>query len=211
MSAGVTVIDYGMGNLLSVCRALEHVGADVTLSGDPEIILQSERLVLPGVGAFGDGMAELERRQLIEPIRKRTADNTPLLGICLGAQMLLDNSEEFGNHNGLELIHGQVRAIPTTDTSGQPLKVPHVGWSDLHIDQPHPLLEGLPPESAVYFVHSFQCLPQDKRDLIGHCNLGGHAITAMISHGRITGCQFHPEKSGPVGLHILRNFLEQQV
>jgi len=210
MSTGVTVIDYGMGNLLSVCRALEHVGTDVTLSSDPDVIMQATRLVLPGVGAFGDGMKELGRRGLIEPIRKRASDNTPLLGICLGAQMLLDSGEEFGHHQGLGLIHGEVRTIPITNTSGQPLKVPHVGWSDLHVDKSHPLLETLPPESAVYFVHSFQCLPQDKQDLIGHCDLGGHAITAMISHGQITGCQFHPEKSGPVGLHILRNFLEQR-
>lgn len=209
MTPRVTVIDYGMGNLLSVCRALEHVGATVTLSSDPNDIARAERLLLSGVGAFGNGMAELDRRGLIEPIRRRAAEGTPLLGICLGAQMLLDSSEEFGEHRGLGLIPGEVRAIPTRDTEGQPLKVPHVGWADLHGVRPHPLLVGLAAEAAVYFVHSYQCHPRDGHNLISYCDFGGHRLNAMIALGHITGCQFHPEKSGPTGLRILSNFLLQ--
>ena len=209
MKPQVTVIDYGMGNLLSVCRALEHIGAAVTLSSDPSIIRQAQRLLLPGVGAFADGMAELGQRKLIAPIQQCADADVPLLGICLGAQMLLDASEEFGQHRGLGFIGGDVRAIPTTDTSGQPIKVPHVGWADLHSDHHHPLLSGLPVDSAVYFVHSYQCHLQDSNDLISHCDVGGHQLTAIIGRDNISGCQFHPEKSGPVGLQILRNFLEQ--
>jgi glutamine amidotransferase len=209
MKPTVTVIDYGMGNLLSVCRALEHVGATVTLSSNPEDIQQASRLVLPGVGAFGDGMAELQRRGLIEPIQQRVRDGIPLLGICLGAQMLLDVSEEFGEHQGLGLIHGEVRAVPATGIDGQALKVPHVGWANLGFDREHPLFKDIPLNSAVYFVHSFQCRPSDDHDLIGHCDFGGHRLSAMIGHGQISGCQFHPEKSGPVGLCMLKNFLEQ--
>lgn len=209
MKPGVTVIDYGMGNLLSVCRALEHVGATVTLSSDPDDIARAERLLLSGVGAFGNGMAELDRRGLIEPIRRRAAAGTPLLGICLGAQMLLDSSEEFGEHRGLGLIPGEVRAIPTQDTEGHPLKVPHVGWADLYGVRPHPLLDGVASETAVYFVHSYQCHPRDSDHLISHCDFGGHRLNAMIGYGNITGCQFHPEKSGPTGLRILSNFLRQ--
>jgi glutamine amidotransferase len=208
MSQPVTVIDYGMGNLLSVCRALEHIGADVTLSSDPNVIQQARRLILPGVGAFGDGMKELQQRSLIEPIQQCAAQGTPLLGICLGAQMLLESSEEFGQHQGLGLIPGEVHAIPTSDSEDKPLKVPHVGWADLHHDGEHPLLQAVPDGSAVYFVHSYQCHPRKPHDLIAHCELGGHRLTAMVGNDHIMGCQFHPEKSGPVGLHILHNFLE---
>ena len=209
MKPTVTIIDYGMGNLLSVCRAFEHVGATVILSSNPEDIRQTTHLVLPGVGAFGDGMAELKRRGLIEPIKQCTHDGIPLLGICLGAQMLLDVSEEFGSHQGLGLIHGEVRAVPPTGINGPALKVPHVGWADLESEHNHPLLIGLPAHSAVYFVHSFQGHPSDEHDLIGYCDFGGHRLSAIIGHGQVTGCQFHPEKSGPVGLGILKNFLEQ--
>ncbi|ALP52644.1 hypothetical protein Tel_05500 [Candidatus Tenderia electrophaga] len=208
MKPEVTVIDYGVGNLLSVCRALEHLGAAVTLSDSPTTIQQAQRLLLPGVGAFGDGMAGLHERRLVEPIRHAIDNGTPLLGICLGAQLLLDCSEEFGEHRGLGLIPGEVRAIPSSDGDGRPLKVPHVGWADLHSECGHPLLQGLPAASAVYFVHSYQCRPSDQRDLIGYCDFGGHRLTAMIGHGRVIGCQFHPEKSGPVGLQFLHNFLE---
>jgi len=207
MTTAVTVIDYGMGNLLSVCRALEHLGATVTLSGDPLTVEGAERLVLPGVGAFGDGMAELRQRGLVEVLRDRAGAGTPLLGICLGAQMLLDGSEEFGDHAGLGLIPGRVRALPASDTAGRPLKIPHVGWADLHGDRPHPLLAGIPDGSAVYFVHSFQCHPADREHLLAHCRLGDRPVTAMVARDNVSGCQFHPEKSGPVGLQILANFL----
>lgn len=208
----VTVIDYGMGNLASVCRAFEHLGAEVTLSDDPHQIGNAERLVLPGVGAFGDGMQALDEKKLSDPIRHAAASGTPLLGICLGAQMLLDSSEEFGTHSGLGLIPGTVLAIPDSDASGQSLKVPHMGWADLvpandsHFD--NQLLRHTEPGSAVYFVHSYQAHPQSANHRTAICDYAGHALTAMLQHGNIYGCQFHPEKSGPVGLGILQQFLE---
>ena len=208
MNHHVTIIDYGMGNLLSVYRALEHIGSSITMSSDPAVIKKAKRLILPGVGAFGDGMAGLKKRGLVDVILEQSLNDIPLLGICLGAQMLLDTSEEFGRHNGLGLIPGEVRAIPVTNTDNQPLRIPNVGWSDLHTAHNHPLLDALPANSAMYFVHSYQCQLRDSSSLIGHCDFGGHSITAMFGHEQITGCQFHPEKSGAAGLHILRNFIE---
>lgn len=210
----VTVIDYGMGNLLSVCRALEHLGADVILSQAGDTIADAQRLILPGVGAFGDGMAELGKRRLIAPLRRAADAGTPLLGICLGAQMLLDGSEEFGEHPGLGLIPGAVRAIPDHGRDGQPLKVPHMGWAELLPTAQglaHPLLAGIRAGSSVYFVHSYQAHTQDPADVVARCDHGGNTLTAMIAHANIYGCQFHPEKSGPVGLRLLKNFLELSV
>lgn len=208
----VTVIDYGMGNLLSVCRALEHCGATVNLTGDGDGIDRAERLVLPGVGAFGDGMKELAGRHLIEPITRSAADGRPLLGICLGAQMLLDSSEEFGHHAGLGLIPGAVTAIPPNGADGKPHKIPHMGWAPMQpagdgADWSNPLLNGTPENTAFYFVHSFQLQPADADHLAAITDYNGIPVGAMVAKARIFGCQFHPEKSGPAGLDILRNFL----
>ena len=208
MNHHVTIIDYGMGNLLSVYRALEHIGSSITMSSDPAVIKKAKRLILPGVGAFGDGMAGLKKRGLVDVILEQSLNDIPLLGICLGAQMLLDTSEEFGRHSGLGLIPGEVRAIPATNIDNQPLRVPNVGWADLHTEKDHPLLDALPAKSAMYFVHSYQCQLRDSSNLISHCDFGGHSITAMFGNEHITGCQFHPEKSGTAGIHILRNFVE---
>lgn len=208
----VTVIDYGMGNTLSVCRALEHVGATVKLSSHPDQIKDSDALVLPGVGAFGDGMAELHKRNLVEVIQDEADDGTPLLGICLGAQMLVDSSEEFGTHDGLGLIPGNVKAIPDQTYYGDDLKVPHMGWADLknirNGDFDNPLLMHVKTQSAVYFVHSYQIEADEQNDLIATCDYGGNQLTAMIARENIFGCQFHPEKSGPIGLTILQEFVE---
>ena len=208
----ITVIDYGMGNLLSVRRAFEQVGAEVILTADPEQVRQAERLVLPGVGAFGDGMAALEQRGLSDAIREAAGRGVPLLGICLGAQMLLDASEEFGTHQGLGLIPGQVQAIPAQGSDGNELKVPHMGWADLHpANQQHfdnPLLAHTAQGSAVYFVHSFQAHPVDGSDLAAVCDYAGNRLSAMLHRNNVYGCQFHPEKSGPVGLNILQQFVE---
>jgi len=208
----VTVIDYGMGNLLSVRRALEHLGAEVTLSSDPTDILTAARIVLPGVGAFGDGMQALDASGLSDAVRNAANAGVPVLGICLGAQMLFDSSEEFGKYQGLGLIPGQVLAIPTQGCAGETLKVPHMGWANLHPANDHrfdnALLAHTAPDSAVYFVHSFQAHPDDPADIAAVCDYAGNRLTAMVSHGNVFGCQFHPEKSGPVGLHILQQFLE---
>jgi glutamine amidotransferase len=209
----VTVIDYGIGNLFSVGRALERCGAEVTFSGEAAHILAAERLVLPGVGAFSDGMLGLRDRGLVKPIQEFAASGRPLLGICLGMQMMATQSEEFGEHTGLGLIPGRVVPVPATDTAGNAHKIPHIGWSAL---RPSPgaswagtPLQDLPEGSPVYLVHSFHVVPDDARDLLGECLYGGHRVTAAIRRGAITGLQFHPEKSGELGLRVLSTFLRQ--
>lgn len=210
----VTVIDYGVGNLLSVQRGLEHCGAKVTLSADPELILSARRVVLPGVGAFGNAMQALDRLNLVEVIRELAHRTTPLLGICLGMQLLLEESEEFGDTGGLGLIPGRVIPVPTQTLSGEPQKIPHIGWSALHpsstsVTWKGTLLQDTRQGEAVYFVHSFMAVPSDPAHRIAECEYGGHLIPAVIGRDQITGCQFHPEKSGAVGLKILKNFLAQ--
>jgi len=208
----VTVIDYGMGNLFSVCRAIEHCDAEPVLCSDPDEVLRATRLVLPGVGAFGDGMAELERRELTGAIRVAAWEHKPLLGICLGMQMLMDTSEEFGLHQGLGLIPGRVRAIPDTTPTGDPLKVPQVGWNGILLPEALDSWDGTPlggtePGSSVYFVHSFAAAPDHDRHRLADCIYGGHVLAAAVARRNVVGCQFHPEKSGPVGLAILRRFI----
>jgi glutamine amidotransferase len=215
MSASeVVVIDYGMGNLLSVRRGLEHCGATVTVTAATDVILSSPRVVLPGVGAFIDGMDGLRREGLDAVVREVAARGTPLLGICLGMQMLLDESEEFGNTTGLGLIPGQVIAVPATTTDGRPQKIPHIGWNALtgpvgQKSWEYTLLQKVKPGDAAYFVHSFMANPSDQSHRIADCIYGGHSVAAAIKRDNVFGCQFHPEKSGEVGLTILRQFLEQ--
>jgi glutamine amidotransferase len=210
----VTVIDYGAGNLLSVQRGLEHCGAEVTLTADPEQILAAKRVVLPGVGAFGNAMQALERLSLVVVIRELAHRQTPLLGICLGMQLMLEASEEFGITEGLGLIPGRVVPVPTQTLSGEAQKIPHIGWSTLYPSSAsggwdETLLQDNCPGEAAYFVHSFMAVPSDPAHRIADCMYGGHLITAVIGRDRITGCQFHPEKSGEVGLKILRRFILQ--
>jgi glutamine amidotransferase len=203
----VTIIDYGVGNLLSVQRGFEHCGARVTVTSDPETILRSERLVLPGVGAFCDAMMELEQRGLPPVIRAYTASGKPFLGICLGMQMLLDESEEFSVTKGLGLIPGKVVPLPSQTVSGEPQKIPHIGWNALHpatSSWTGTFLEGIQPDSSVYFVHSFMAQPKEAQHLLAECVYGGHSVPAVIGSGNVLGCQFHPEKSGECGLGILR-------
>lgn len=211
MSKTVTIIDYGVGNLLSVSRAFEHCGATVTLAHDASAIEQAERLVLPGVGAFADGMQGLRDRGLIEPIRRYAASGRPLMGICLGMQMLASASEEFGEHEGLNLIPGRVRAISRVASDGSPLKTPHIGWSVLQrpdtADWRDTILNDTAPQSSVYLVHSYAVELDDPADLLSYCVHGGHRISAAIRRGAVYGCQFHPEKSGPVGLSIVSQFV----
>jgi glutamine amidotransferase len=207
----VTVVDYGIGNLYSVCRALEHCGANVELASDAAAIVGADRLVLPGVGAFADGMQGLQDRGLVDAILEHTRTQRPLLGICLGMQMLALESEEFGMHRGIGLIPGHVQAIPRRTEGGQPQKVPHVGWSDLHntgdADWSASPLRLIPPGSAIYLVHSFHFVPDNPGHLLATCNYGGRHLAAAVCRDNILGFQFHPEKSGPVGLRILQSFL----
>jgi len=214
MNSRVTLIDYGVGNLFSVSRALERCGAEVVVSGDPSAIDRAERLVLPGVGAFAGGMQGLRERGLIEPIRRYAASDRPLLGICLGMQMFATTSEEFGEHEGLGLIPGCVVAVPSRATTGEAHKIPHIGWNRLLPPEGKTwrdsLLAGTPEGTAVYLVHSFEMIPDDSAHRLADCIYGGHRICAAVANDRITGFQFHPEKSGEAGLAILSRFLRNE-
>ena len=208
----VIVIDYGVGNLLSVRRALERCGARVVVSDDHHAILAAPRVILPGVGAFADGMNELRSRGLDTIAQTVAEKGTPLLGICLGMEMLLDESEEFAATTGLGLIHGRVIPVPPTDSDGHPQKIPHIGWNRLVVPDNRRDWNGTPlattvPGEAVYFVHSYMASPSNCEHRVADCLYGGISISAVIQRDNIFGCQFHPEKSGEVGLNILRQFL----
>ena len=208
----VAIIDYGMGNLLSVRRGLEHCGAIVTVTSDPDIIFSADRVVLPGVGAFSGAMAELSRLELDVVVREVGARGTPLMGICLGMQMLLDESDEFGKTAGLGLIPGRVVPLPIATIAGQAQKIPHIGWNELELphgrkDWKGTLLQDLKSGDAVYFVHSFMASPKNSDDCVADCIYGGNPVPAVIARDNVIGCQFHPEKSGEVGLSVLRRFL----
>ena len=210
----VTIIDYGVGNLLSVQRGFEHCGAKVVLTSDPEVILASQKIVLPGVGAFPNAMGALKKLDLVSVIQELARLKKPLLAICLGMQLLMDESEEFGSTAGLGLIPGRVVAVSHKTTAGDSQKIPHIGWSSLQPsratnDWTGTLLQDNEPGDAAYFVHSFMVQPSDQKNQVAHVIYGGHRISAVISKDQITGCQFHPEKSGEVGLKILRRFILQ--
>lgn len=213
MTVVVTVVDFGAGNMLSVRRAFEHLGAVVQLADSPAAIAGAKRLVLPGVGAFAGCMTELKVRKLDAPVCAYTASGRPLLGICVGMQMLFDSSEEFGITRGLGLIPGKVLAIPTKGGHGRLHKVPHIGWAGLSPvirEWEGGLLDGIKPSSQVYFVHSFTAHPIEETHRLADSSYDGCRISAAVQAGNIHGCQFHPEKSGEIGLHILKNFLDLQ-
>jgi glutamine amidotransferase len=208
----VVVIDYGLGNLHSVRRGLEQCGATATITSDPARIHAAPRVVLPGVGAFGNAMQRLEHLGLVEVLRSVAASGKPLLGICLGMQLLLDESEEFGSHQGLSIIPGRVVSLPVTTVEGVPQKVPHIGWNELLpasdlVEWQSSALSNTQPGDAVYFVHSFMAQPMNATERLADCLFGGHRVAAVIRRGQVVGCQFHPEKSGEVGLQILRSFI----
>lgn len=197
----ITMIDYGIGNLRSVQKALEHAGATVQLSADPVAIREAEKLVLPGVGAFGAGMAALQRRGLTDPIMEAAGRGTPLLGICLGMQLLFDESEERGRYDGLGLLPGRVVRF-----SDKVVKVPHMGWNQIEHDGTHPLLQSVAGGAHTYFVHSYYCQPARPEDVIAR-TVYGEPFAAIAGRANVVGIQFHPEKSQQVGLRILRNFV----
>ncbi|MCC7045277.1 MAG: imidazole glycerol phosphate synthase subunit HisH [Alphaproteobacteria bacterium] len=211
-AAKVLLVDYGVGNLLSVSRALQACGGAVEQTGDPQRILAAARLVLPGVGAFGSCMDALARQGLVEPLRAYARSARTLLGICVGMQMLFETGEEFGRHEGLGLLPGTVGAISPLTEAGQRRKIPHIGWSALHPPGGQAAWEGgvladTTPGQSVYFVHSFAAYPSRPEDVLAVTDYEGCRIAAVVGHERIVGCQFHPEKSGPVGLAMLRRFL----
>ncbi len=207
------IIDYGLGNLLSVARGFEKLGISAKISSNPIEILAGSHVVLPGVGAFPKGMEKLNSNGLDLVVKNVAAKGTPLLGICLGMQLLLDDSQEFGLTKGLGLVSGHVKAIPQQTSIGDKLTIPHVGWNKLEFygsrkRQRDSILDGIKDGEFVYFVHSYMALLESNHDIEAVVKYGGHEIASVISKNSVFGCQFHPEKSGEVGLKILKNFLQ---
>lgn len=204
----LALIDYGMGNLKSVAKALEQVGVRPNVTNDPAVIKNSDKIVLPGVGAFSKCMENLTAAGLVDPIRDAVASGKSFLGICLGLQLLFDESEEFGPVKGLGLIPGRVRRFPEGMTSsGEKLKVPHMGWNALHINPTSRLFAGLPENPEFYFVHSYYVDPVD-RNVVAASTDYGVPFCSAIESKNVFGCQFHPEKSQKNGLKVLENFLK---
>ena len=204
----VAVIDYGMGNLHSVAKALEHVGAGrVLVTSDAKVIREADRVVFPGVGAIRDCMAEIRRLGFDELVREVSQDR-PFLGICVGMQALMERSEENDGVDCIGLFPGQVRFFgKDLVEDGEHLKVPHMGWNDLEVARPHPILTGIPAGGHAYFVHSWQFRVADPADLVASVDYGG-PVTAIVARDNIVGLQFHPEKSQRLGLAMLGNFLD---
>ncbi len=199
----IAIIDYDAGNLRSVEKALEALGQQVIVTKDAETIRQAEKVILPGVGAFGDAMANLQRLGLVEVIREIAASGKPFLGICLGLQLLFEDSDETPGVPGLGILRGHIKRIPE-----QPgLKVPHMGWNNLELHHDGALFRGLPEHPYVYFVHSYYLEAEDP-DIVTATAEYGVTIHASVQSGNLFACQFHPEKSSQIGLAILKNFAE---
>lgn len=202
------VIDFGMGNLRSVAKALEHVGARVRVSGDPHDVRAAARVVFPGQGAMGACVTRITECGLADAVRE-AARNKPFLGICLGLQALFEFSEEDGGVPGLGLVAGRVRRFPADERlpGGERLKVPHMGWNHVDFTRPHPLLAGIAPDAWFYFVHSYYVCPDDAALVLGRTDHGSTAFTSALARGNLVATQFHPEKSHRAGLRLLANFV----
>ena len=195
----VAIIDYGVGNLRSVEKAFTVMGCAAIVSGDENVLRKAKRLVLPGVGAFGACIKALKERGFDRLVRERASDGTPLLGVCVGMQLLFDESEEFGSTRGLGLLRGSVRRF-----NGD-LVVPHVGWNRIHQRRANRLFEGVEEGAFCYFVHSFYCEPADEQVVVGETDYGAR-YASVVANGNVCGVQFHPEKSQAVGLRMFKNF-----
>ena len=201
----IAIIDYGVGNLFSLQSSLAMIGAQAVVTGDADVLRSADRLILPGVGAFGDARQKLAQTGLDAALCAEAARGKPVLGICLGMQMLFDRSLEYGEHKGLGLIPGEV--VPMAGRLPEGLKIPHIGWNALDIQKPdHPLMKYTESGDCVYFVHSFYA--SDCADSVIATAEYGIDVTAAVAKGNVMGCQFHPEKSGTVGLGILKAFCE---
>lgn len=199
------IVDYGVGNLFSLQSSFAFIGEEVIISGNPSVIENAKRLILPGVGAFADAAAKLRENGLDKLLSEKAANGTPLMGICLGMQMLFEKSFEYGEHEGLSLVGGTVRSIDDQIPKG--LKIPHIGWNALKLsEQKHPIFRYIEDGDCVYFVHSYAGV-DCAADTIATTEYGA-PLTAAVARGNVCGCQFHPEKSGKVGLAILRGFCE---
>ncbi len=202
MTNKITIIDYGMGNLYSVCNAVAAVGGEPEVTSDKDVIAAAEKIILPGVGAFGDCMANLHKSGLIPAIMDALHSGKPFLGICLGMQVLFEGSEEAPGVQGLGFFKGQVKYLTTV------CKIPHMGWNKLALRSFSPLMQNADGE-YVYFVHSFHCVPQDKSLITAVCDYGME-VTASVGKDNVQAFQFHPEKSSRVGMNLLRAFKEWQ-
>ena len=204
-SAKIAIVDYGVGNLYSLCSSLRAIGADAVVTPDADVLRAADRIILPGVGAFADAAAKLRATGLDQVICEQAAAGKKIMGICLGMQMLFEKSYEYGEHDGLGLIPGRI--VPMAGYIPEDLKVPHIGWNPLIFKgERHPLLRYLKEGDCVYFVHSY--FATDCNDSVIATAEYGRELTAAVARGNVMGCQFHPEKSGPVGLSILRAFCE---
>lgn len=201
----IAIVDYNMGNLASVKNAFAKLGEEAVVEADPEKFREYDKLILPGVGAFGDAMEHLRERNMIEAIKEFAASGKPMMGICLGMQLLFESSEEFGEHEGLGLIKGHVKAFDKSKFS-EPLKVPHMGWNRMFTKE-HPLFVGLDEEHYLYFVHTYHVICSNAEDIIGETEYG-YKFTSAVAHNNIMGIQPHPEKSHENGLKILENFIK---
>lgn len=207
----VHVVDYGLGNLFSVERALRYVGAEVKVTADPSAIALAGRILLPGVGAFGEGMDNLKARGLDRALGQAVASGAPVLGICLGMQLLMSAGEEMGVHQGLGLIKGKVVRFPDPLPDGPQYKIPHIGWNGIYPAKAGwkgTILDGLKAGDSMYFVHSYVVAPEDPSCVLAETTYGSLAFCSAIKKDNLSGCQFHPEKSGSIGLEIYRNFLK---
>ena len=204
----IAIIDYGIGNVRSILSAFENQGANVFLTSDKDEILKSDGLVLPGVGAFSHGMENLKSYDLVDAIKEYAISDRPFMGICLGMQLLFEESEEFGETKGLGLILGKVVKLPTKDSQNE--KLPHVSWNELNsknVPWVDTILADIEEGSDMYFVHSFIAQPRDGDNILSTTEYSSHNFCSSVKKDNIFGCQFHPEKSGPTGLKIINNFI----
>lgn len=214
MSETIHIVDYGVGNLYSLANALREIGCTPVLSQSPDEITKAERVVLPGVGAFPATYGTFKARGMEDAIRRYLETERPLLGICVGMQMLMTQSEEFGVTQGLGIMEGSVRKIADHDDKGMPHKIPHIGWTDVlpppaRNDWENTVFKGIGAGTPFYFVHSFTAAPLNDNDRLADGFYNGVRITAAVTRGAVTGTQFHPEKSGKAGLQLLKNFATQ--
>ena len=201
----IAIVDYGVGNLFSLVCSFASIGQNAVATGDPDVIRSADRILLPGVGAFGDAIKKLRETGLADVVVEQTKKGVPILGICLGMQLLFDRSLEYGSYEGLGLIKGEIR--PISEVIPCDLKIPHIGWNTLRVKNPtSPIMKYVGSDDCVYFVHSYHAVTE--KDVLVATTEYGADITASVQQGNVFGCQFHPEKSGTVGINILRAFCE---
>ena len=198
----IAIVDYNAGNLTSVQWALREIGIDAAITADPDDVVRAERVIFPGVGAAGAAMEELKKRKLEGAVKTYIASGKPFLGICIGCQIILENSEEDGGTSCLGIISGGVKGF----RPGSGIKIPHMGWNQVRFTKAHPVLNGIPDSAEFYFVHSYYPAPTDRSVVLGETGYGGTVFPSLLARRNVLACQFHAEKSGPYGLRLLKNF-----